>query len=127
MSAMGCSSLRVQEPADGERKLTPVLSLGGQALPAGGGERIDPRLAAVVAGGHLGREKAGSLEPVQRRVERALADRERVAGVLLNPLLDAPAVIRPEGDGAEDQQIERALQLVRVGHGAARMARGEAR
>ena len=52
-------------------------------------------------------------------VERSLVDLEHAARHLLNALADAPAVHRFEGDGFEDQQVERALKDVGVWmHGA---------
>src|SRR5688572_20540618 len=96
MSGMMLASIRLQEPSDRQRKFTPVIRFGGQPFATGRGERINPRSPVVVARGHFGGEQAGRFEPVQGGVERSLADRERLAGDLVNPLLDAPAVIGPE-------------------------------
>lgn len=47
-------------------------------------------------------------------IERPLLNAEHVARYLLNALGYAPAVLRPEGEGAEDQQIQSALRQVDV-------------
>ena len=51
---------------------------------------------------------------MERRVERALGDLQRVARDLANPLGDGPAVQRPERERLEDQEIERALREVEM-------------
>ncbi len=51
-------------------------------------------------------------QPVQRRVERALVDLEDVLGKLADALRNAPAVHGFEGDGLQNQQVQRALDQI---------------
>src|SRR5215207_113691 len=68
----------------------------------------------------LGLDEPFALHAVERRVERALADLERVVGGVLDPPRDAVAVARAPGEGLEDQGVERAVQqLGRFGHASA--------
>src|SRR6185295_14440189 len=54
-------------------------------------------------------DPAAPFEPVQCGVERALADVQRRGRDLVQPFGNRPAVLRLEGDGLEDEQVERAL------------------
>nr|WP_237050905.1 hypothetical protein [Luteitalea pratensis] len=61
-------------------------------------------------------------EPVERGIERALLDPQQVIGNLLDALRDCPAMQGFEGDRSHDQQVESALQDVRlVAHSAPRI------
>ena len=50
-----------------------------------------------------------ALEPVEGRVERPLWHLDDVGRDLSDPFRDGPSVLRLEGEGAEDQQVQRAL------------------
>ena len=59
------------------------------------------------------------LEAVERGVQGTLLDLQCVVRDLLNAQQDAVPVERSEGNGLQDQEVERALeQLGRFGHGA---------
>ena len=49
-------------------------------------------------------------QPVQRRIERALLHLQHIVGRLLDRLGDGVAVRGSEEQGAENEEIERALQ-----------------
>lgn len=51
-----------------------------------------------------------ALEPLQRRIKRAVIDPEDVARALLYAVCDAVAVRRTEEQRAQDEQVECALQ-----------------
>src|SRR5687768_16340513 len=50
----------------------PALQLLAQCAPAGGGEPIVARASVVVGGAPIARDQALLLQPLQRRIERAL-------------------------------------------------------
>ena len=81
--------------------------------------RPDP--AADVGVPPLRVHEAALLQPVQRGVERAVEDAERVARRLADPPRDAVAVPRPPAERLQHQHVERAeqdVELAIVGHGA---------
>ena len=50
------------------------------------------------------------LEAVERGVQRALLNLQRIAGDLLDAQEDAVAMLGPQRDGFENQEVQRALQ-----------------
>ena len=96
--------------ADGQ--LVPAAVSSREPAPAGRGERVELRLALVVALAPFGGDQALVLEPVERRIERALRDLQGVAGDLLDAEQDAVAVQRLERHRLENQHVERARQQV---------------
>src|SRR5688500_1997782 len=69
----------------------------------------------IVLGGAPGRGSPPPLlEAVERGIERALTDGQRVAGGLLDPSGDGIAVRRPPAQCLEDEQVEGASQNVRA-------------
>src|SRR5207248_8279497 len=79
-----------------------------------GGERIEARLAVVDRYAPLAGDPAALLETLQRGIERSVLDEELLVGGLLDGVRDALAVLRPPDEGAEDQQIQRALQQLEL-------------
>ncbi len=57
----------------------------------------------------MGPDPATAFEPMQRRIERPLRHLDHVGRDLSDPLRDGPAMLRFEGEGAENQQIQGAL------------------
>src|SRR5262249_37328947 len=64
------------------------------------------------------REQTPVFQPMQRGIEGALRDLQRVAGNLLESLGDAITVNRTERDNLEDQKIQRALRQIGLGRHA---------
>ena len=79
--------------------------------------RVDTRAAVVFGGRHLGRHLAAHLQAVQRGVQRSLAGFQTVFRDLLQPVGDPPAVVRTKFQDAQDQEIQRALEQLRLVHG----------
>src|SRR5262245_14802324 len=94
------------------RETLPVRALAIELLPTGPGQLVELCPPPQVAGFPLRRDPALLLELVQRRIERSIADLQRVAGDLAEPLADRPAVHRSQCEDLEDQQVKRALNEV---------------
>ena len=73
-------------------------------------EPVDAGALAVLGGLPLGRDELLPLEAVQRRVERAGVDLERLARMRADRLGDAVAVPRPPLQSLQNQQVECPLQ-----------------
>src|SRR5262245_44625373 len=97
---------------DGRRETPPVRALAIELLPTGPGQLVELCPPPQVAGFPLRRDPALLLELVQRRIERSVADLQRVAGDLAEPLADRPAMHRPEREDLQDQKVQRALNEV---------------
>src|SRR5215468_10127327 len=89
-------------PSDGVEHLANC----GRELAPGAGFCVETRAAVVLGGAPARLDPAAALEPMERRVQRALLDVERRAGDLVEALGDGPSVLRLEGHGLEDQEIE---------------------
>src|SRR5262245_15262793 len=87
------------------------------------GLRLEPRAAflrqlvvlgaaVVVGGAPLRLDPAAALEAMERRVQRALLDVEGRAGDLVEAFRDSPAVLRLEGHGLQDEEVECALRKI---------------
>ena len=73
-------------------------------------ERVEASAAIVVGRAPRALDPAALLESLERGVERSVVDEERVAGPRLDGDGDAVAVMRPERQHAEDEEIERSLE-----------------
>jgi hypothetical protein len=58
----------------------------------------------------LGLDPAFGLQPVQRRIKRAVIDQKNVFRLLLNGPRDSLAVIRAKHQHAENKHVQRSLQ-----------------
>jgi len=57
-------------------------------------------------------------EPMECGIERPLRNLQGILADLLDPLRNRPPVLRFEGDGLQDQEIQRSLdQIRRLAHG----------
>src|SRR5262245_39652757 len=95
---------RVEHVADDERETTPGGGVSVGLLAARPRQLVVLRAAVVVGRGPARADPTAPLEPMERRIERALAHVERVARDLLEALRDRPAVLGLERQGLEDQQ-----------------------
>jgi hypothetical protein len=107
---------RPQHPGDGGGDVVPAGLGFGQAPAAPGGERIDAGAARRVGDFPFGLEQPGLGQPVQRRIERAFLDPQHVVGGLLDEGGDGEPVIGAAPKHFQDQQFERALEVVGAGH-----------
>src|SRR5262249_32921331 len=118
-----CSSftvLRLRERddlGDRGRQPLPVRRLGLELLPAQPREGVELRFPVVLGRLPLRLDPAFLLELVERRIERALADLEHVAGHGPQPQADRPAVQRLERQDLQQEKIESSLdQIARLAH-----------
>src|SRR5205823_6648491 len=93
---------------------------GLEPFATGARELVVLRASIVVGRAPRGADPSAALEPMQRRVQRALWDLKRFARDLLDALGNPPAVHRLERERFENQKVERALRQVESGvvHGS---------
>ena len=106
---------RRQRRGHGRRIAEPVVGLHAQPSASPGRKGIELGLAVVVGRPPRRGHPAPGLEPMQRRVERPLADRQDVLGGLLDPPGDVVAVGAAVAERLKDQEVERAPQNVGPG------------
>src|SRR3954451_17264593 len=109
---IAASLRRADHQVDRARQPVPVGELGVEAAAARFGQRVELHLAAVVRLAPLGLDPALLLEPVERRVQRALLHLQLFLRDLLDALADGPAMFWLERHHLEDQQVERALHEI---------------
>src|SRR5438105_908010 len=116
--AMSCE---LHHSANGGREASPLLRLFAELLSAGSGELIEARASSQL--GHAPRRSDPSLllDAMEGGVEGTLIDLKHVLRELLDTLGDRPAVARAGDEGAENEEVERALEQVESGrwHGVA--------
>jgi hypothetical protein len=100
----------IENQAHGARKAAPFARLFVQLLAAGGGERVEPRLAVVLAYAPLGADPFLVFEPLQGHIERAMVDEEHVLRLPLNRARHSLAVAGAKQKGFKNEQVQRALQ-----------------
>ena len=89
-----------------------VAVSASSCLAAGAGQLVELGPPVVVGRPPPRGDPAAPLQPVQGGVQRALRHLQRGARDLVEALRDGPAVLRPERQRLEDQQIECALREV---------------
>src|SRR2546429_7713163 len=86
--------------------------LGAEMLAARGGERVIAGAPVVLGDAPFALDPGGEQQPLQRRIERALADLQHVLRQDFQPLGDAVARRRAGDERPQDEQIERARQQI---------------
>src|SRR5262249_44720223 len=89
------------------RHLVPAVGFLAQSTAPCRRELVETGAPVVVGHAPFAVEQPAMFEAIERRIERALLDGERVAGDLLDAEQDAVAVQRPERGRLQDEQIER--------------------
>ena len=92
-----------------------MFGLRGQLAPARLRQRVKLRAAVVFRFTPLRSKPALLFQPVQRREQRSGLDVERASRELRDAPRDAQAVVRPQRQRAQDQQVESPLQEVGFG------------
>src|SRR6185369_10677303 len=111
---------RLQDLRDRSGEFFPRVGLRVEPCAAFLRQLVVLRAAVVVGSAPARLDPAAALDPMKRRVQRALLDVERRAGDLVEALRDRPSVLGLEGHGLQDEEIERALRKIEsfVGHAA---------
>src|SRR5262249_6907346 len=99
-----------EDAADGRCQAPPARRLSRELFSADLRQRVEAGPAVVLGSAPCRADPSPRLEPLQRGVKGAVFDQQLVAGGLLNRPRDALAVLRPEYQHPQDQQIERALE-----------------
>src|SRR5687767_9903874 len=99
-----------QHDFDRGGEATPALRLVAQRAPARARESIVARAPVVRRFAPLALDQPAVLQPLQRRVERALIHLELAPRDLLDPLADAPAVQGRERQRLQDEKIDGAAK-----------------
>src|SRR5689334_4076847 len=102
----------LEERVDGVDVVLPSRDLAAERLPPFGGQRVVARPPIVVRHTPLGAHGTAVFEAVQRLVQRGVDDAELAGGAVVDPLAEREAVHRAGGEGAEDEQVERAVEEV---------------
>ena len=79
---------------DGEDEAVELVALVRQLPAAGGGQGVEPGAAVVLGRAPGGLDPPVEQEPLQGRIQRALADLQHVVGDRLQVVGDAVAVLR---------------------------------
>ena len=98
--------------SNGVRQPVPLRQLLIELGSAGGGEGVELGVPSGFGFAPLGAEPALLLQPMERRVQRALRDLEDFSAGLFDAGGDRPAVHRLEGEGSENEEIEGALEEI---------------
>src|SRR3954465_13508359 len=99
--------------ADRVRQTFPAFELARELFAAGRGERVELRVAPGPGDASPGLQPSLLLQAMQRWIQRTLSDLQSVFAHLLDTFRDGPSVLRFEGHGLENQQIQRSLDQVR--------------
>src|SRR5690349_4794746 len=93
-------------------KLRPRRRFGLELRAANGCQTVDLRAAVRVGEPPLTFDPAAFLETVERRVEGALTELERVAGQLLGPAGDGVPVGGPPRERLQNEEVEGTLEEI---------------
>ena len=105
------ASLRSEHPHDRGGDAPPLAFLANELASALARQRVEPRLAVVLRRSPVRLDELTLFQPLQRRIERPVIDDQDVVGLVLNRARDGLSVLRAEDERAQDQQVERALQV----------------
>src|SRR5215467_1446968 len=112
-----CSSGTLDHQIDRSRQPAPVFGFLFELRPPRRRQRIKLRLPSRFRLFPLGLDPPALFEAVQGRIERSLLYLQHFAGNLLDPLGDRPAVLRLQGNGLQDQQVQSPLhQIIGFAH-----------
>src|SRR5215207_5657491 len=101
---------RVHDAGDGFDEAVPAARLDREMLATKRGERVEPRATIIVGYSPRTLDPLALLQSLERGIEGPVVDEERVSRSCLDCDGDAVAVVRPKGQDAEDEQIERSLE-----------------
>src|SRR5206468_10445920 len=88
----------------------PPAGLVAQPLAARRREAVVPRAAVILGCAPERSDPPAILETVERRIQRPVLDLQHLVGSLLDGVRDRVPVRGAEGQGFQDQQVERPLE-----------------
>src|SRR5215472_11329530 len=112
------SSLRIgalgrsQNVGDCGGQLFPSLGFLFQLLAAARGQLVELGAPVVLRCAPACLNPATALQPMQRRIKRALLDAQHIGRDLLDAFRNGPPVTRPERQGLQDEEIKRPLRQI---------------
>src|SRR5688572_26598270 len=106
------ASGRSHDERDRGRESIPVGALLLEPPAARRSQAVKSGAPVVLRDTPIGGDPPLTFQSLERRVERALVDLKHVVRQQLDPLRDRPPVELLGGDGAHDQEVERALDEV---------------
>src|SRR5690349_1782071 len=101
-----------KDGADGAGERGPFGRFRLELLPSASGELVELRLASELRHSPLGFDPPFALHAVERGIERALFDLNRIAGRLFQPACDGVPVSRARAQRLEHERVERAVKTV---------------
>src|SRR6478672_9669459 len=101
---------KLQNSSDGGGQARPRFRLHGELLAAGVGEFVKASAASQLGNAPRGGNPPLVFQAVQRGVKRPLIHAEHVLRDLLDALGDGPAMLGAGLQGAEDEEVQRALE-----------------
>src|SRR5206468_1963348 len=103
---------RVERGSHGGGETFPAVGFFPKALSSSRSHRVVLRFPAVLALSPFGGDQPLMLQPIERGIERALRNLQRVVGHLLDPQEYAVAVERLQRHRFQDQHVERAREQI---------------
>src|ERR1700756_2841154 len=101
-----------QDSRDRPGQSLPFIGFFDELLATGRRQRIEPGLTVVGGNSPFGRNPPTLFEALKRGIESAMFDEQLFLGSLLDGARDALAVLRAKNQGAEDEEIESALEEI---------------
>lgn len=117
----------IEDAGHGGGEFAPAADFTGQVFSAFGGELVEAGLAIVGGDAPLGGNPDVGFETLESGIKRAVIDEEHIAGIELNGAGNSLPVLGAEGENAQNEEVERALQegdvifFVEVQHGSGKM------
>src|SRR6266850_1091570 len=106
------SSRGTKDAVDRADDRVPAVRLFGELLAPGRSQPVIARLPVVLGGAPERRNPLAIFEPMERRVQRSVLDRQHVVGLPFNGVGDRVPVCRADGQCFQDQQVERPLEKI---------------
>src|SRR6266446_592808 len=102
--------LRPENPSDGGREPPPARTLFDKLFSPSLGQGIEPGFPVICRSAPASGNPPLRLQPLEGGIESAMFDQQRIFRRLLNCPRDTLPVLRAEYQGAQDEQVQRALQ-----------------
>jgi len=105
---------RAEHTCDGIRQSQPAVELGFSSCPSLASQLVELGLPVVLGDAPFGIDETLLLHPVQRWIEGALLDAQRILRKLMDPLGDGIPVTGSRAQALEHQQVQSALKEIEL-------------